>query len=472
MTNTLSSQSGIIRYASLLACVLSCALVGILFTSAVALADVRSSDVVGGASVEDRGFSTSLCPSIEANYAILVDNSGKVYFERGAHEGVHIASITKIMTAIVALDYDPNLASEITVSEEAAAIGESSATLAEGDTLDMRNALTAMMVASGNDAAESIATSLGRQMLVDEGHPGAPDDQCVQRYVDAMNEKAAAMGLENTVFTNPHGLDDGEYEGGLHSTAADVATEVAYAMGIATFREIVARETATVEVNRGGETIQIDLTSTDELLGVYEGTVGVKTGTTDLAGACFAGANVHDGREYYAIVLDSTDEWQRFVDTQALWDWCYAHSVDYPLVHTTEYLETTVDGATITQPVLAHVSLPDWMDRTVAATIADPAASVHLFELDGNISQEVEYEALSGNISAGDKVGTITFKQRNQDIAVVDLVAAEDAPAPDPFTAIGIWWQRLWGDDTVAPSVLVNETPLLVDKTQTITPSA
>ena len=468
MTSRFATNRNIARYASHLACVLAFSLVFALAYAGVAHADVRNTDRISESSIADRGLTTALCPSIEANHALLIDDSGKVYFERDAHDPVQIASITKIMTAIVAMEYDPTLKMTVTVTEEAAAIGESSASLVEGDTMDLKNALTAMMTASGNDAAESIAASVGQQMLKDDGHPGASLDKGVDRFVQAMNEKAAAMNLEDTVFTNPHGLDDGEYAGDLHSTCYDVAAEVALAMQNEDFRKIVGNETATVKVKRDGETVSIDLTSTDELLGVFEGTVGVKTGTTDLAGACFAGANDHEGREYYAIVLDSSDEYQRFIDTQDLWNWCYKYRQAYTLANSTESIDATIGESASTYPVVARVSHLDWMDKSVAATFADPSQSVDVFALDGNVSQEASFNELHGNVHVGDKIGTMTFKQRNEEIATVDLIAAENVDAPDPITAIGIWWQRLWGNDEVAPNVVVNTTPLLIDKTQTV----
>ena len=433
-----------------------------------AMADVRNSDRIAESSIEERGLITALCPNIEANHALLVDDAGKVYFERGAHDPVKIASITKVMTAIVAMEYDPGFKMKVTVTPEAAEIGESSAMLLEGDTLDMKNAVTAMMVASGNDAAASIAATVGAEMLKEEGHPGASTEKSVERFVQAMNDKATEMGLEDTVFTNPHGLDDGEFAGDLHSTAHDVAEQVKLAMQNETFRKIVGSETATVKLKRDGETVSVDLTSTDELLSAYEGTVGVKTGFTDEAGGCFAGANDHEGREYYAIILDSTDEYQRFLDTQDLWNWCYSYLRQYPLANSTESIDATIGENTASYPVMARVAHLDWMDRSVSATIADPSQAIEVFALDGNISQDVVFDELHGTVHVGDKVGTITFKQRNNDIATVDLVAAEELGPPDPLTSIAIWWERLWGNETVADNVVVNTTPLLIDKTQTV----
>ena len=127
---------------------------------------------------------------------------------------------------------------------------------------------------------------------------------------------------------------------------------------------------------------------------------------------------------------------------------------------------TSYNGKSV--PVVAEVALADWTDKTVKATVADPDAAVQIFDLNGNVSQSVEYDNVSGSVKAGKKIGTITFKQRNQVIATMDLIAAEDAPAPNAIESIGIWFDRLikgfTGGQTVATSQLLNETPLLVDK--------
>ncbi|MEG1098265.1 MAG: D-alanyl-D-alanine carboxypeptidase, partial [Raoultibacter sp.] len=118
--------------------------------------------------------------------------------------------------------------------------------------------------------------------------------------------------------------------------------------------------------------------------------------------------------------------------------------------------------------LLARVAHTEWIDVTVPATIADPTAAVTVFDINGNVSQSVEYHKLTGNVQAGDKVGTISFKQRNVVLATADLIACEDRAAPNLIEGVGIWWDRLFrgfsDKETVAESVLVNQTPLIVDK--------
>ncbi|WP_080797384.1 D-alanyl-D-alanine carboxypeptidase family protein [Arabiibacter massiliensis] len=451
MTGHIASK-GRARFA---ACALCLALAfGLAAAPGAALADVRKADVVYGQTVDARGLSVAQCPSIDAEYAAVMDAEGTVYFERNADAPTQIASITKIMTGLVALDAVAagavSLDTPITVSAEAASVGESSAELQEGDVLDLGTALKALLVPSGNDAAVAIAETVGGS---------------VEGFVEMMNAKAAELGCTDTVYENPHGLDYDAYEGNLHSTAADVARVVQAAMKDDTFRAIVGGGSTTIQVERGGQTADIYLETTDGFLDIYEHAIGVKTGVTLLAGPSFAGAANNGERELYAIVIHSSSEAQRFEDAKTLCEWVYAHLVNYPLANSPE--TTVYQGAEV--PVIAEVAHEDWIDKTVKATLSEPEAAVDIFDLNGNVSQSLEFEKLSGNVRAGDKVGTATFKQRNAVIATFDLVACEDVAAPDFFEGVGIWWDRLFrgfsGQEGTAQTVTLNETPLIIDKT-------
>lgn len=452
--------------------ILACALALLLaFASAaafpaVAAADVRKADVVYGQTVDARGLSVAQSPNIDAEYAIVMDSAGTVYFERNASSPTQIASITKVMTGVVALDAVSSgivsLDTPITVSATAAAAGESSAGLQEGDVMSLRTALTALLVPSGNDAAVAIAETVGAAL---QSSGTASGDSAQGAFVAQMNAKAAELGCTDTVYENPHGLDFDAYAGNLHSTAADVAKVVQYAMKDETFRADVSQGDTVIQVTRGGAKADISLETTDGFLDIYEYAIGVKTGFTALAGFSFAGAANNGEKELYAIVINSSSEPQRFRDAQALCEWVYQHEVKYPLAHSNQ--TATMNGAEV--PVIAEVAHEGWIDKTVKATLADPAASATIFDLNGNVSQSLSFDQLTTDVRAGDKVGTITFKQRNAEIATMDLVACEDVAAPNFFESVGIWWDRLFrgfsGQSTVAQSVTINETPLVVDKT-------
>ena len=285
-------------------------------------------------------------------------------------------------------------------------------------------------------------------------------------FVNAMNAKAQELGCTDTVYDNPHGLDFDAYAGDLHSTAADVAKVVQYAMTNDTFRAAVGGGSTTIQVTRAdGAKADIYLETTDGFFDIYEYAIGVKTGVTLLAGPSFAGAANKDGRELYAIVINSSSEAQRFKDAESLCEWVYQHEISYQLANSPE--TATMNGTEV--PVVAEVAHSGWIDKTVKATLRDPAAAVTIFDLNGNVSQSLEFDELAGNVKEGDKVGTITFKQRNTVIATMDLVACEDVDAPDFFEGVGVWWDRLFrsfsGGQEVARSITLNETPLVIDKT-------
>ena len=212
----------------------ACVLAGTFALSApaAAFAEVLESDEIGNKTVAARGLSADACPDIEATHAMLVGSDGTVYFSRDVNAEVKIASLTKIMTAVVALENAP-LDLTVTVDNEAATVGESSAGLLEGDTMSLETALYALMVPSGNDAGIAIAKSVGAHMSGDASTG-------YDTFIAAMNAKAADLGMSHSVYTNPHGLDfDAFGDENLHSSARDVATLVSYAMQNDTFRGIV-----------------------------------------------------------------------------------------------------------------------------------------------------------------------------------------------------------------------------------------
>lgn len=443
-------------------------------------AAARGTDIVGGDGATSRGLNMMNAPSIEANYAYVAASDGTVYFERDADAKTHIASITKIMTAIVALEH-ASLDDVVEVSPAAASVGESSAGLKAGDKLSMADALKGLMVPSGNDAAIAIAETVGAHLLAEAQSSGTalynPDGSTVistdasaptEAFVATMNLKAEELGCKNTVFANPHGLDIGQFATEMHSTARDVASFSAAAMENEYFRSIVELPQALLDVDRAGTLVKVEAKTTDWLIGSYEGACGIKTGFTEQAGACFSGACNRDGRYLFAVVLDSPNDNQRFVDTRALFDWVYNSETDYALANTDVFLEEETSVGSERVPVVADVALADWNGKTVRATFADPDASVEVSSIFGNVSQDFQVEPVAGGVSAGDVVGHADFYQHNNVVASVDLVACENVEAPGVFESLGIAWERLvgslGGDDPVAKSVIYNQTPLLLEK--------
>lgn len=445
-------------------------LVCLCFAPAVAHADIQTTDTIMGTTIKQSNFPNKDCPSIDAKHAIVVDSDGTVYFQRQSDEQVHIASVTKIMTALVALQYGDTNSTTVTISKKAATIGESTAGLHAGDTMNLTSALEAMMINSGNDAAQAIAESLGstvRQAL--QSNENVDQSQipsnAYDSFICAMNLKAQELGMSDAKFANPHGLDFDQYKADMHCSARDVQKMASAAMQYDTFKNIVKKKSDTITVTRNGSSAKVKLTSTDTLLGGKSNCIGVKTGFTNQAGECFAGAWNWNGKTLYTIVLGSSSESSRFDDAQTLYDWVKNHQVDYSLAHSSEKVECTLNGQTSKVPVVANVANKAWTDKTFKATIADPNQKVSVFALSGNISQQASFDDVSGDVHVGDKVGTLTFYQHNQEVASVDIVAAEDCSGPGFIDGIGIFFARVGaffgGDLNQVESTLVNKTPLL-----------
>ena len=301
-------------------------LVGLLacLPLAAAFGSVNEDVMVLRLSAAERALPPDRLPDFDASCAALMDEDGTLWFGRNADDAAQIASLTKIMTAIVAADW-LDASTMIEVTPEAASVGESSAGLAQGDSMTFDDALKALLTASGNDAASAIAQAAGARMLAQEGS-GGDAHACEAAFVEAMNAKAAELGLENSFFANPHGLDFDAFAQGQYSCAADVATMLRAAMQIDLVRANIGFSQADITVQRDGAPVTLALENTDALLGSYPGACAAKTGYTLAAGPCAASAvNRGDGHKYYAVVLGSSSKPQRFVDSAALYDWAYAN---------------------------------------------------------------------------------------------------------------------------------------------------
>lgn len=401
----------------------------IIWAPAPACATQLDTDIVLGTPESERQDPANDRPDISARNAIVVGQDGTVYFERAADDRVKIASITKIMTAIVAIE-NSSLEDTVTVDHAAATVGQSSANLREGDVLTMEEALRALLIPSGNDAAMAIAATVGAKL-----DPASTD--FVGTFVQAMNDKAAELGMTNTKFTNPHGLDFDGWEGDMYSTARDVATMLAYAMQNETFRQVDGSDNNVITVNGAdGTERSITMTRYNTLLGT-EGNIGGKTGSTYEALDCFAGAWSRDlGGELYTVVLGCEGVDVRLQESLALANWYYNHTVAYPLITTDE---TAADGT----PLVAAVPHADWTDKTVDITVVDPSQTVTVFSLAGDIEQDLAFDALSGDVEDGQSAGTLTLSQDGTEIASCELVTAESVDAPDPLSWILVQLDRL-----------------------------
>lgn len=229
-----------------------------------------------------------------AAFILMEAESGRILASRNETQERSIASTTKIMTCLVALEHS-ELTDQVTVRREHLREG-SSMYLFEGETLTMEELLYGLMLPSGNDAAECIAAYCG-------GSGGSA------QFVGWMNDKAKALGMERTSFANPSGLD----EQGHCSCALDMARLAAYAMQDPTFTRIVSTRTASV----GSRT----MTNHNKLLASYSGCIGLKTGYTGDAGRTLVTCAERGGMRLIAVTLHDGSDW---ADHTALYDYGFA----------------------------------------------------------------------------------------------------------------------------------------------------
>lgn len=240
-----------------------------------------------------------LDPVIEATSAIVMDaETKKILFGKNPHQRLAMASITKIMTAMVVLRHTNDLQKTIRVSETASEINGSQMYLLANETMTTENLLKGALIESANDAAYALA----------EGLYGN-----VTRFVDAMNNYAKELELKDTHFTNSYGADDATH----YSTAYDIAQLTAHALQNPTFRSIVSLKQATVKDVTGRLTHQLE--NTNKLVGQYLNVIGVKTGTTLEAGASLVAAAEGDSQQTVVVVLLNSP--QRFTEAKTLLDW-------------------------------------------------------------------------------------------------------------------------------------------------------
>ena len=220
--------------------------------------------------------------AVSAEKAILLDAAtGRVLYEKNADQQSLIASTTKIMTALVVCE-QCNVLDRVRIPKEAVGIEGSSLYLQEGEVLTVQELLYGLMLHSGNDAAVALAIYCGGT---------------VEGFAQLMNDEAARIGLTDTHFVNPHGLDAPNH----HSTARDLATLAAYAMDNPVFRQTVSTRTVTIGHR--------SLRNHNKLLWQVDGADGVKTGYTKAAGRILVSSATRDGRRLVAVTINAPDDW-------------------------------------------------------------------------------------------------------------------------------------------------------------------
>lgn len=236
-----------------------------------------------------KGFQLKTVALADSAEAAVVINAytNEVLFAKNADLRLSMASTTKIMTALI-LAQQPNLDKKITVTKEMVTVEGSSMGLLPGDCVTYYGLLCGMLLASGNDAANTTAVSIAGS---------------VENFAVLMNQKAKEIGMKNTNFVTASGLDADNH----YSTAYDMAILGAHAMENSVFREVASSRSKTVEY--GNKPYNRTLTNHNKLLKYYEHAIGVKTGFTKKSGRCLVSCAQRDNKRIVAVTLNAPDDW-------------------------------------------------------------------------------------------------------------------------------------------------------------------
>lgn len=280
----------------------------ILLNFSTVCADDVDNEVDFEDTIEVTASNVSELPKTNSRRYIVYDRISKSVII-GKNEDVKsaMASTTKIMTTIVILE-KADLNEKVTVSAKAGGTGGSRLGIKRGDKASVKDLLYGLMLRSGNDAAVALAEHVGGS---------------VKEFAELMNEKAIELGLTNTHFVTPHGLDDANH----YTTALELAKLTDYAMDNETFAKIVGTKSTTIYINNQPRQIN----NTNELLGVLNGVVGVKTGFTNNAGRCLVTETKRNNMDIITIVLGADTKKDRTKDSVNLIEYTFSKYKMYNL---------------------------------------------------------------------------------------------------------------------------------------------
>jgi D-alanyl-D-alanine carboxypeptidase (penicillin-binding protein 5/6) len=347
-------------------------------------------------------------PTVHAKAFVVMDQrTGVVLASKSPNERLPMASTTKIMTGLLALEHFTDLNTVVRAPADSVGVGEDEIYLRKGERLTVDQLLMAVLIQSANDAAADLAEAVA----------GSQD-----RFVALMNAKAAALGLKNTHYTNPHGLD----EPGHYTSAGDLTRLARLAMADPRFAGYVDRYTATIPW--AGRTYKRVLVNHNSLLEHYPWIDGVKTGWTDDAGYCIAAAGTYHGHEVMVTLLGEPDDLHRMADAIKLFRWSAGQYGRRMLV---------VPGA-----VLAHAAVPYHDEGVSFVPLA--AVSAVILRAASVTTKVTAPSTVSLPVRRGAAYGTVRFYADGVKIGATRLVAQQSFEKAGWGTRIGYQVHRAW----------------------------
>ncbi len=341
---------------------------------------------------------------ITAGSAVLMEaTSGRVLFEKDPDKRMAPASITKIMTMLLAMEAieqgKASLDDMVATSEHAMEMGGSQIWLEVGEEMSMADLLKAIAIVSANDASVAVAEHIAGSE---------------EAFVDMMNQRAQELGMTGTYFANCSGLPHRDH----YTTARDIAI-----MSCALLRHPKVHEWFTIWIDyvRGGKNI---LVNTNRLVKFYEGADGLKTGFTEEAGYCLAATAKRGGLRLISVVLNVADSQQRFKEASALLDFGFRHYAG---------VEIASEGQ-----VMAQLDVTRGVAEKVDVVAKDPLVAVVRRGEEGEVRSEMALpDRVNAPVQKGQKVGDLVAKlEDGTEIARVDLVAAEEVKRGNVFRVV------------------------------------
>lgn len=332
-------------------------------------------------------------PKVNAISAVIVDgDTGRILWGKNENKPMAMASTTKIMTALVALE-NCDITKETTVSKNATLASPVKMHLAVGEKLTIEQLLYAMMLQSYNDSAVAVAEAVGGS---------------VEKFCIMMNEKAKEIGCSDTVFETPNGLDKGNH----HSTAEDMSKIGVYALKNQNLMKIMNTRDYTFKSSK----TTYSFVNKDRLLSEYEGAIGMKTGFTGKAGHCFVGAANRGDITLVSVVLASgwgtAGKSRKWIDTKALLNYGFNNYKKYSIINGSEKMNISIDKA---EKEIAELKYEDSVDLLLSE---NEKANLKIEnELPQNITAPINY---------GDSVGIGKIYTGNTLLKTVKIISAEN----------------------------------------------
>ena len=344
--------------------------------------------------------------SINSRSCIVYDrNSHMTLYGKNENNKVKMASTTKIMTSIIIIE-NCNLSETIEISKKAAGTGGSRLGLKAGDKITINDLLYGLMLCSGNDAAVALAEYAGGD---------------IQGFADMMNKKAIELGLINTHFESPHGLDsDGHY-----TTAYELALLSDYALKNETFSKIVGTKNYTVSINGYSK----NLSNTNELLGYLNGVYGVKTGFTNGANRCLVTACKRGDMDIICVVLGADTKKFRTQDSIKLIEFAFEN---FTYVDANEIASNAFESWKVENLDFLDInkSSSDSFEFEVR-NCEEPILSINKNEIN-NIKTSISINSnLEAPITSDTIVGKLTLTLNNQELLSLDIINARDISRKD-----------------------------------------